>query len=497
MDLVISDLKNFYEKEEIKFASASQDTSTHLVKITGLDESGKDKTMGFVRKNLNEVMERAPVELHLQDEIAFAPQASYLENLNKFIVRQSLEKVRNRIDRYGVAEPSIHMLGSDRIAVELPGIKDPDRAIGIIKQAGQLEFKIVDDSMPETKLAQIISEVRKEKSIPEGYSIETVRQLNEALKDKLPPDTEIAFETQHDPVTKKIVGGSPYLLHRKAAVTGEMLKNASVDVQTNEPYVSLTFDGQGTKLFGEVTSENVGKKMAILLDGNVMKAPVIREPIHGGRAQITLGYGSFSDLQREAEDLVLVLQEGALPARLVEATKTVIGPSLGADSIRKGVFATIAGAVIVFIFMLIYYKGSGLIANLALMINLLFILSALALFQATLTLPGIAGIVLTLGIAVDSNVLIFERIREELRKGKTAKSAIESGYHNAMRTIIDANVTSLIAGLVLYQFGTGPIKGFAVTLIIGLSISMYTACVCTRMVYDYFIYKKKVAKVSI
>jgi len=175
----------------------------------------------------------------------------------------------------------------------------------------------------------------------------------------------------------------------------------------------------------------------------------------------------------------------------------VIGPSLGADSIRKGVFATIAGAVIVFIFMLIYYKGSGLIANLALMINLLFILSALALFQATLTLPGIAGIVLTLGIAVDSNVLIFERIREELRKGKTAKSAIESGYHNAMRTIIDANVTSLIAGLVLYQFGTGPIKGFAVTLIIGLSISMYTACVCTRMVYDYFIYKKKVAKVSI
>lgn len=497
MDLVISDIKRFYEREKIEFESVTQDTKTHEVIISGIDADAKAQTLTFMRQFMNEIMERITNDDVKSEDLAFAPKKDYLKNLHAFIVRQSLEKVRNRIDRYGVAEPSIQRLGNDRIALELPGIKDPERAIGIIKKAGQLEFKIVDDSVPQAKLVEMISEARKVDNIPEGYSIDTLQKLNDALKEKLPKDTEVAYETQYDPVSKKIMGGVPYLLHRKAEVTGEMLKNASVDVQSNEPYVSLTFDGQGTKKFSDITSENVGKKMAILLDGTVMKAPVIREPIHGGRAQITLGYGSFADLQKEAEDLILVLQEGALPARLVEATKTVVGPSLGADSIHKGIVATIAGAIIVFLFMLVYYKGSGAVADIALLINLLFILAALALFQATLTLPGIAGIVLTLGIAVDANVLIFERIREELRSGKTARSAIESGYHNAMRTIIDANVTSLIAGLVLYQFGTGPIKGFAVTLIIGLSVSMYTACVCTRMVYDYFIYKKKIMRVSI
>ena len=217
----------------------------------------------------------------------------------------------------------------------------------------------------------------------------------------------------------------------------------------------------------------------------------------GGQASISLGYGAYPDLLKEAEDLALVLQEGALPARLTEATKTVVGPSLGADSIRDGVTATVIGAIAIFIFMLLYYKGSGLIANVTLVLNLLFILSALALLKATLTLPGIAGIVLTLGMAVDANILIFERIREELRLGKSARAAVEAGYHNAMRTIIDANVTTVISGIVLYQFGTGPIKGFAVTLILGLVISMYTACLCSRMVYDYFLTVKRVERISV
>ena len=220
-----------------------------------------------------------------------------------------------------------------------------------------------------------------------------------------------------------------------------------VDFKNNEPYVSLTFDVQGTQVFGKLTTDNVEERLAIVLDGAVTSAPVIREPILGGRAQITLGFGDFTELQKEAEDLVLVLQEGALPARLTEATKTVVGPSLGADSIKKGVWATIIGGIIVGIFMILYYKGAGLIADGALILNLLFILAILALLQATLTLPGIAGIVLTLGMAVDANVLIYERLREELREGRTAKSAVQNGYGNALRTIVDANVTTLIAGI--------------------------------------------------
>ena len=219
--------------------------------------------------------------------------------------------------------------------------------------------------------------------------------------------------------------------------------------------------------------------------------------ILGGQAEITLGYGDFGSLMKEAEDLTLVLQEGALPAQLVEATKTVVGPSLGADSIHNGIVAAFFGALCVIVFMLIYYRLSGLLADFALMFNLLFILAGLALFQATLTLPGIAGIALTFGMAVDANVLIFERIREELRMGKTARAAIKSGYGNAMRAIIDSNLTTLIAGFVLYQFGTGPIRGFAVTLIMGLIISMFTAIVCTRMVYDYFLVKRNMQKISV
>ena len=497
VDMIIADIERSFKRKDIKFQSIRQEVSTHTIEIQGLRPEDLARAASLIEEDYGQILGKPKATRRPTPMLVVALQEKYSDYLHDQIVKQALEKVRNRIDRYGVAEPSIQRLGSDRIAVELPGIKDPDRAIGIIKKAGQLEFKIVNDSMTEAALTSMIANVRQENNLPQDYSIKTVARINQLLAPRLPPDTEISFELQYDPVTKRIAGAIPYLLNRKAEVTGGMLKNAQVDVHNNEPYVSLTFDAQGTALFGETTTKNVGRRMAILLDGTVTKAPVIREPILGGRAQITLGYGSYSDLLKEAEDLTLVLQEGALPAQLTEATKTVVGPSLGADSIRKGIIATIAGAIIVCLFMMIYYRGSGILANAALMFNLLFILSALALFQATLTLPGIAGIVLTMGMAVDANVLIFERIREEIRSGKTARAAIESGYHNAMRTIIDANVTTLIAAAVLYQFGTGPIKGFAVTLIIGLSVSMYTACVCTRMVYDYFLIKRKMVKVSI
>ncbi|HQG12803.1 MAG: preprotein translocase subunit SecD [bacterium ADurb.Bin270] len=495
LDAMISDIERFWEKNKISGGKASQDTAKHRIIITGLTNDGASETIRHIRTSLDRMLKR--VDASNTYELTFEPTDDFKKNLHSMIAKQSLEKVRNRIDRYGVAEPSIQRVGSNRIAVELPGIKDPDRAIGIIKQAGQLEFKIVNESIPEAKLVQMVADARKSGTLPENYSAETVAAINQSVKSELPADTEIAFELQQDPVTKKVVGATPYLLNRKAEVTGQSLKNAQVNVHDNEPYVSLTFDRYGAELFGEATKNNVGKRMAIMLDGNVMKAPQIREPILGGQAQITLGYGNFSDMQKEAEDLVLILQEGALPARMIEATKTVVGPSLGADSIRSGVIATLIGGTIIALFMIIYYKGSGLIANMALALNLLFILSALALLQATLTLPGIAGMAFTLGMAVDANIIIYERIREEIRDGKTPKGAIESGYSNAMRTIIDSNVTTLMAGIVLYQFGTGPIRGFAITLIIGLAISMYTACICTRMVYDYFVTKRKISSISI
>ncbi|MBU4484722.1 protein translocase subunit SecD, partial [bacterium] len=338
---------------------------------------------------------------------------------------------------------------------------------------------------------------RKDNNLPDDFSIATVTRINELVRKTIPEESEVAFQTHYDPVTNKISGGTPFLLKRKAEVTGDMLQNVQVQVHNNEPYVSLVFNKMGTKLFGDVTKNNVGKRLAIMLDGRVDKAPVIRDAILSGHAQITFGMGTYNNLMREAEDLVLILQEGALPASMTEATKTVVGPSLGQDSINKGIKSIAIGGFLVVLFMFIYYRLSGALANLALVLNIIFIMALLALFQATLTLPGIAGIVLTIGMAVDANVIIFERIREEIKLGKTARAAIDSGYSNAMRAILDANITTLIAGVVLYQFGTGPIRGFAVTLIMGIVASLFTAIVITRTVYDYFSVKRKIQRISI
>lgn len=497
VDAVIVDIDRMLKSEDISDVAVKQNVDNHTVTIAAPSAEIATKVANLVNSKFSDVL--APSETTEGGaKRIFGLNKSYEKYLKKLINRQALEKVRNRIDRYGVAEPSIQRIGDDRISVELPGMKDPERAISIIKKAGKLEFKIVDTAIPAPELTAMVAEARGQLNVSEeDYSINAVEAINRHLRDKLPEDREIAFETQYDPVAKKVTGVTPYLLERQAGVTGDMLKNAQVQVHNNQPYVSLTFDAVGTQKFGEVTSKHVGDRMAILLDGTVNKAPVIREAILGGRAEITLGYGNYGDLMKEAEDLTLVLQEGALPAQLVEATKTVVGPSLGADSIHNGIVAAFFGALCVIVFMLIYYKLSGLLADLALMFNLLFILAGLALFQATLTLPGIAGIALTFGMAVDANVLIFERIREELKMGRTARAAVKAGYGNAMRAIIDSNLTTLIAGFVLYQFGTGPIRGFAVTLIMGLIISMYTAIVCTRMVYDYFLTKRNIQKISV
>jgi preprotein translocase subunit SecD len=382
-------------------------------------------------------------------------------------VRQGLETIRNRVDQFGVAEPSIQQQGDNRILVQLPGVQDPERAKALIGKTALLEFKLVDDRVDPAAAA--------------GGSA------------ALPPTDELLYERRVDPETKQ-ERRIPIVVQKKAMLTGADVADAEVRLdQGNQPYVSLTLTPAGGKVFAQVTTDNVGKLMAIVLDGNVYSAPRIQERIPSGQAQIT---GSFT--LEQARDLKIVLKAGALPAPVQILEERSVGPSLGADSIRRGILSTAGAAIAVVVFMLIYYRLSGFIADVALALNLLVLLAAMAGFHATLTLPGIAGVVLTIGMAVDTNILIFERIREELRSGKTVRAAIDSGFARAFRTVIDTHVTVLVSAAILYQFGTGPVKGFAVTLAIGIFASLFTAVFFTRLVFDIvYMRGRKVESISI
>ncbi len=395
-------------------------------------------------------------------------------------VDQALEIIRNRIDEFGVAEPTIHKQGENEIVVQLPGVKDPKRAIELIGKTARLEFKLVDDESP------IIKE------LPQVIRVGEEEELLKKFKEKIPKDDVILFgKTRAEGGTSY---RSVYLLKRETLLTGDLLTEARVEIDPryNEPYVSLSFNSAGAKIFEQITAEHIGKRLAIILDNTVYSAPVIRERISGGRAQIT---GGFTD--REAKDIAIALRAGALPAPLKMLQNVTVGPSLGRDSIEAGIRAGIVGALLVISFMIFYYKLSGVIADFALFLNIIFLLGALSMFGATLTLPGIAGIILAIGLAVDTNVLMFERMREELRAGKTPRSAIDSGYDKAFWTIVDSHITTLITAAVLFQFGTGPIKGFAVTLGVGVTINLFTALIGTKTVFDYLYSIKKVRTLSI
>jgi preprotein translocase subunit SecD len=384
----------------------------------------------------------------------------------EWFVKQGLETIRNRVDQFGVAEPSIQQQGDNRILVQLPGVQDPDRAKALIGKTALLEFKLVN----------------------EGANVE------QAVGGQVPVGSELLYERRVDKQTKE-ERRIPYVVEKKALLTGADVSNArvSIDQNTSEPYVSLELTGTGGKQFADLTSANVGRRLAIILDGNLYSAPVIRERIPSGQAQIT---GSFTS--ETATDLAIVLRAGALPAPVQVLEERTVGPSLGADSIHRGVVSSAAAALAVVLFMLVYYRLSGLIADVALALNLLVLLAALAGFHATLTLPGIAGVVLTIGMAVDTNILIFERIREELRSGKTVRAAIEAGFARAFRTVIDTHVTVLVSAAILYQFGTGPVKGFAVTLAIGIFASLFTAVFFTRLVFDLLYMRgRRVESISI
>ncbi len=403
-----------------------------------------------------------------------------IKRIKDSAINQALETIRNRIDQFGVAEPLIQRQGLNQIVVQLPGIKEPKRAKDLIKETALLEFKLLDE---DSKLALDLPQ-----RIPKGKEEEVLKQF----AGKIPEGDEILFER----VVDKDSGREyriPYLVKKRVMLAGDVLSDARVSIgQFNDPYVSVTFDAKGAREFERITAENVKKRMAIVLDNTVYSAPVIQERISGGRAQIT---GSFT--MQEANDLAIVLRAGALPAPLKIIQDLTVGPSLGQDSIDKGIKSTLLAGAMVVLFMMVYYRLSGVIADFALALNLICLIGALAALNATLTLPGIAGIILTIGMGVDSNVLIFERIREELRQGKPVRLAVDGGYDKALLTIIDSHVTTLITGFALFLFGTGPIKGFAVTLCLGIAINLFTALVGTKVIFDIINQRRKVEHLSI
>ena len=387
------------------------------------------------------------------------------DQIEELAVDQALETIRNRIDQFGVAEPDIRRQGENRILIQLPGIKDTQRAKDLIGKTAQLEFKLVDET----------------------GSVEA------AVKGDIPPGREVLYRVEENSETQRTTK-TPFLLKKRTLLDGGYLKEARVEIdsQFNEPYVSIEFNKKGARIFERITGDNVNKRLAIVLDNSVYSAPVIQEKIAGGQARIT---GRFTT--EEARDLAIVLRAGALPAPVKVLEERSVGPSLGADSIRKGLLSMCIGGLLVIIFMVIYYKTAGLIADLALALNIVLIGAGLAGFQATLTLPGIAGIILTIGMAVDANVIIFERIREELTLGRTPRAAIAAGYDRATLTILDANVTTLIAAAVLIQFGTGSVRGFAITLSLGVVASLFTSLILSRLIFDYLLMYRKTKTLSI
>lgn len=361
---------------------------------------------------------------------------------------RALEILRNRVDGLGVTEPVLEREGLSGIVIQLPGLTDVKRARDILLSTAQLQFRLVSDHLRISDFVGKDGKVDVSK-LPQGI-------------------TYLPGKDNSDYLCEKIL------------LTGESLTDANVETDTmGRPYIAFKLNPEGGKQFGIITGENIGRLLAIVLDDRVYSAPRIQSRIPGGSGIIT---GSFTD--QEAADLALVLKAGALPAPLKVTSQFVVGPTLGADSVKKGTMAAFYGLVLVLLFMGLYYRLSGWIANAGLLMNMIYLMGLLAALKVTITLPGIAGIILTLGLSVDSNVLIFERIREELRSGKTVRSAIDAGYKRALEAIIDTHVTTLISAAVLFQFGTGPIKGFAVNLSLGVALSLFTAVVITKMIFD-------------
>ncbi|MCP4746083.1 MAG: protein translocase subunit SecD [Desulfobacteraceae bacterium] len=448
-----SELRRFMRENKIRVAGLEQtDDTTISIKIG--DANKLDQAKGLLAKTYIDYLVVKDSAAPNGAGLKMTLKGDEIGRIKKMAAEKALMKIRNRVDAYGAREPDIRPQGENRIIVQLPGATDEKKARREIERSGNLEFKLVDETGNTTQ----------------------------ALQGKVPAGSEISYYRDDHPR----FAGQPILLKKEALITGEYLSEAKVkfDPSTGEPYVGIKFNNMGSKLFAKLTANNINKRLAIVLDGKVYSDPVIQSKI-SGEGMIT---GNFTD--DSAKSLALILRE-AFPTPVKVLYEKTVGAFLGEDSIRKGLFSMLAGGLLVIVFMIIYYKIAGLVANIALIANIFLILGGLAAVEATLTLPGIAGIILTIGMAVDANVLIFERIKEEIRLGKTVRAAVDAGFNRASLTILDANVTTLIAALVLLQFGSGPVQGFAVTLSLGVVSSLFTALILSRSIFDFFTTKKR------
>ncbi len=471
--------------------------------VTSPDAGAQKMVDGVIGKHLSEFVDPDGMEGKAE---RLRLSSLYEAEVRRRAIDQSLETLRNRIDEFGIAEPILQRQGEEKILLQFPGVTDPGRLKDIIGRTAKLSFQIVrsgpeepgggNGAPSETELQKWVDEFGKTKNMkvdPNTPMPTYLKEINAFYASKLPKGTEILFHKVTNVNTKEVTY-IPYLLDKDALVTGEDLQDAyySFNQENNEPIVNFQLTPVGATKFEKATGENVHKYMAIVLDNNVHSAPRIKQRIGGGRAMIEMGtQGRAQDqILNEAKDTSLVLRSGALPARLLFLEERTIGPSLGADSIRQGTESLMIGMALMFGLLIIYYRGSGVIAAGALVANLMMIVAALAAFEGTLTLPGLAGLTLSLAMAVDANVLIFEHTRDELRKGKTFRMALNEGYDQAFGAIFDANVTMLIASLVLFSFGYGPIRGFAVTMLIGNVASLYTNVFMTKVVFDTVVFRK-------
>ena len=444
----------------------------YTLDVTGVPRGEGDQAIGRIANDYlpewswDRLGERIVFELPLMEISQMRDQA----------VEQALQTIRNRVDQFGVAEPSISRLGtgSNRIVVQLPGVDDPERIRELIKNTAFLEFRLT--TQPASG----------------GRGLPSRQAVLDAYNGSLPSNVEILEGDVRDS-ENRIIGTEYYGVEKRSVITGRDLKNASPGLgEFRNPVVQFSLSVEAGDRFGEVTGANVGRGLAIILDNRVVSAPVLQGQINDQG----IIRGSFT--QEEVTDLSLTLRSGALPAKIVSLEERTVGPALGRDSIEQGLRAGLLGFVLVILAMLVIYKVTGINAVVALGLNVILVFAALAYFNATLTLPGIAGIILVIGMAVDANVLVFERIREELHAGRTPKSAIDAGFAKALSSIIDANVTTLIAALFLFQFGTGPIRGFAVTLTIGILASVFTAVFVSRWIFDLLISRReRVERLSI
>jgi preprotein translocase subunit SecD len=530
-DRLAAELEEKLRKEkkvkDVKVARLGEGAEAHL-RVTFPEKTDLRKIDNSFKRQFDRYITEESRDQE-KGEVMFRMDADYVDELRSTAVSAGVETIKNRVDKLGVTEPVVQRKQND-IVVELAGLSQEDfeRVKNLIGKTAQLEFKMADDGSEYMQKLAGYAETKEVKDAYQGLQVgydywsakDTGAQHTDVYlqaKDRatlerffknLPPeyavpaDHQILFEettrrNDQDEETQDKVWRS-YYLNRRAELTGEYLTDADVQYDQNmKPYVSITFDSEGATLFEKASGANIGRKMAIILDEKVTSAPVIESRIGGGRAQITMGGYDPYVIQQEAKDLVAVLRTGALPAPLRKTFETQVGPTLGADQVGKARTSMIVGTLAVILFMIIYYRASGVIADIAMVFNVVYLLACLALLQATLTLPGIAAVVLTIGMAVDANIIIYERIREELRAGKTPRGAVEAGFGRAFWTVFDAHVTNLVAGIVLYSYGTGPIRGFAVSLMAGIVCNLFTSVWLSRAMFDWMVGRKRAATLSI